>query len=271
MKRLALWLWGCLALASIGCRAAPPPPATLAAPPAAELLAIGLSSSAAPLGDLVAEPYAATDPQAGLTFVEGNETALVADLDAGTLDALLVHVPPRGDGYWHNPVALDGLAIVVHPDNPVRALTSAEVQGLFSGAIDNWAGLGGPNLPVVPVGRERGDGARALLTERIMAEQRPAIGTLVQPTNEALLDAIAGEPGAIGYTMIGALDERVAAVTIDGVEPTPNNAGSQNYPLSTPLYFVSPEEPQGELRAFLAWLQSPEGQTILSDKYGRVR
>jgi phosphate transport system substrate-binding protein len=271
MRRLPVWLLGCLVLLAGGCRAAVPPPATLPASPAADLLAIGLSSSAAPFADLVAEPYAAAAPQAGLTTIQGNEDALLADLDEGVLDALLVHVVPPGSDYWYNPVALDGLAIVVHPDNPVRALTGAEVQALFSGAMDNWQGVGGPDLAVVPVGRERGDGARTLLTQRIMAEQRPAIGTLVQPTNEALLEAVAAEPGAVGYTMIGALDERVAAVTIDGVEPTPNNAGSQNYPLSTPLYFVSLEEPQGELRGFLAWLQSPEGQTILSDKYGRVR
>lgn len=271
MKRLALCLLAGAVLLFSSCRADVPPPATLPASPAATLLAIGLSSSAAPLGDLVAGPYTTAAPQAALTFAEGNEATLFADLDAGALDALLVHVLPPGSDYWYNPVALDGLAIVVHPDNPIRALTSAQVQGLFSGTIDNWAGVGGPELPIVPVGRERGSGARTLLTERIMAEQRPAIGALVQPANEALLDAVGAEPGAVGYTMIGALDERVAAVTIDGVEPTPNNAGSQNYPLSTPLYFASLEEPQGELRAFLAWLQSPEGQTILSDKYGRVR
>lgn len=271
MKRPVFWLVGLLALVAGGCRADIPPPATLPASPPAALLTVGLSSSAAPLAELAAEPYAAAAPQASLTFVEGNETALFADLDAGALDALLAHVLPPGGDYWYNPVALDGLAIVVHPDNPVRALASAQVQALFSGAMDNWAGVGGPDLAVVPVGRERGDGARTLLTGRIMAEQRPAIGTLVEPTNEALLEAVAAQPGAIGYTVIGALDERVAAVTIDGVEPTPNNAGSQNYPLSTPLYFVSLEEPQGELRAFLAWLQSPEGQTLLSDKYGRVR
>jgi ABC-type phosphate transport system substrate-binding protein len=271
MKRLPMWRLGWLLLALCGCRAGVPPPATLPASPEAALLAIGLGSSAALIGALVAGPYAAAAPQASLTFIEGNETALFADLDSAALDALLVHVLPPGGDYWYNPVALDGLAIVVHPDNPLRALSSSQVQGLFSGATDNWAGAGGEDLGVIPVGRERGDGARALLTERIMAEQRPAIGTLVEPTNEALLETVAAEPGAIGYTMIGALDDRVAAVVIDGVEPTPNNAGSQNYPLSTPLYFVAAEEPQGELRAFLAWLQSPAGQAILSDKYGRVR
>lgn len=260
-----------LALALAACSAEPPPPPALTAQPTPSLLLIGLSSGAAPVAGLVEETYTTANSQAGLSFVEGNETSLLTDLDSGALDAVLVHVLPAGSEHWYNPVALDGLAIVVHPDNPVRALTSAQVQSLFSGSTNYWAGVGGPESEVVPVGRERGAGARRFFNERIMAEQRPAINTLVQPDDDALLDAVAAEPGAIGYTMIGSLDERVAAVAIDGVAPTPNNAGSQNYPLSVPLYFVSPAEPQGELRAFLAWLQSPEGQVILGEKYGRVR
>ena len=69
----------------------------------------------------------------------------------------------------------------------------------------------------------------------------------------------------------------VVAVTVEGVAPTPNQAGSQMYPLTAPLYFVSLEEPAGpaapgsELRAFLAWLQSPAGQNVIGEKFGRVR
>ncbi|MDT8307635.1 MAG: substrate-binding domain-containing protein [Anaerolineae bacterium] len=260
-----------LAMSLVSCSGQAPPPPALPPHPAPSLLLIGLSSGAAPVAGLVEAAYETSNANTSLSFVEGNETSLFADLDSGALDAVLVHVLPAGSAYWYNPVALDGLAIVVHPDNPVRELSSAQVQSLFSGTTSDWAGVGGPKSTVVPVGRERGAGARRLLNERIMAEQRPAIGTLVQPDDEALLDAVAAELGAIGYTMIGSLDKRVAAVAIDGVAPTPNNAGSQNYPLSVPLYFVSPAEPQGELRALLAWLQSPEGQMILSEKYGRVR
>jgi ABC-type phosphate transport system substrate-binding protein len=267
LARLALGLLSALA----ACSAEAPPAPTLPAEQEPALLLIGLSSGAAPVAGLVEGAYAVDNARAGLSFVAGNETALFADLDSGALDALLVHILPPGSDYWYNPVAFDGLAIIVHPGNPVRDLSSAQVQALFSGSNDNWAGAGGPDRPVAPIGRERGAGARRLFNERIMAEQRPAINTLVQPDNEALLAAVAAEPGAIGYTMIGALDERVAAVTIDGVTPTPNNASSQNYPLAVPLYFVSLDEPQGELRAFLAWLQSGEGQVILGEKYGRVR
>lgn len=271
MKSLLAWLALGLLSALAACSAEAPPAPTLPAEPTPDLLLIGLSSSALPLAALAGESYAALTDNAGLSFVAGNETALFADLESGALDALLVHILPPGSDYWYNPVAFDGLAIVVHPGNPVRELSSAQVQALFSGSNDNWAGAGGPDRPVAPIGRERGAGARRLFNERIMAEQRPAINTLVQPDNEALMAAVAAEPGAIAYTMIGALDERVAAVTIDGVAPTPNNASSQNYPLAVPLYFVSLDEPQGELRAFLAWLQSGEGQVILGEKYGRVR
>lgn len=267
MKRLLLWL--ALGAALAGCAAETPPPPTLPAQPTPDLLLVGLSSSAAPVAALVSDQIEGT--QAAPSFITGSETALFADLDEGALDALLVHTLPPGSDYWYNPVALDGLAIVVHPDNAVRELTRAQVQSLFSGATGSWAGAGGPDLPVLPVGREPGAGARRLFIERIMAEQRPAINTLVQPDDEALLATVAAEPGAIGYTMIGALDAQVAAVAIEGVAPTPNNAGSQNYPLAVPLYFVSPEEPQGELRAFLAWLQSPGGQEVLGEKYGRIR
>ena len=260
-----------LAVVSAGCSGGSPPLPTLPVEPTPSLLLIGLSSSAVPVATLVDAAYERASTNAGLSFVEGNETSLYADLDSGTLDAVLAHILPAGNDYWYNPVALDGLAIVLHPDNPVRELTISQAQALFSGDLDNWSGAGGPDLPVIPVGRERGAGARHLLNERIMAEQRPAIDTLVQPDNDTLLATVSGAPGAIGYTMIGSLDERVAAVAVDGVAPTPNNAGSQNYPLSAPLYFVSQSEPQDELRAFLAWLQSPEGQVILGEKFGRVR
>jgi hypothetical protein len=267
IRRLLLWLALLPVLA--GCAAEAPPAPALPTQPTPTLLLVGLSSSAAPIAELVSGQFGGA--QAALSFISGNETTLFADLEAGALDALLVHALPPGSEHWFNPVALDGLAMIVHPDNPVRELSRAQVQSLFSGGNSSWAAVGGPDRPLFPIGHEPGAGARRLLIERIMAEQRPAINTLVQPDNEAMLAAVAAEPGALGYTMIGALDERVAAVTIDGVAPTPNNAGSQNYPLAVPLYFVSPEEPQGELRAFLAWLQSPEGQVILGEKYGRIR
>lgn len=266
-----------LLLFVVSCAEETPPPPTVPSPTPGSLLTVGLSSSATPVAGIVETGYEAA-AGVSVNFVLGNNATLFADLAEGNVDAVLVHYLPPNSDYWYNPVALDGLALIVHPANPVGSLDRAQAQALFNGRIDSWAGLGGPSEPVVLVGRERGAGVRLLFNQRVMVEQRPSINMLVQPDNEALLEKVAAEPGAIGYTMLGAIAGRddVMPVAVDGVAPTPNSVGTQNYPLTVPLYFVAPEEPAGAgtggaLRAFLAWLQGDEGQLILSEKYGRVR
>ncbi|MCI0396428.1 MAG: substrate-binding domain-containing protein [Chloroflexi bacterium] len=254
----------------VACRPAPEPPPPITPTPPAEMLPIGLSTSAAPLAALVIEPYTRQTKQVRPQFILANNATLFEDLAAGQVDAILVHHVPEGSNVWFNPVALDGLVIVVHPDNPVRALGRAEVQAIFSGRLDNWSAVGGPDLPITLVSRERGAGTRILFGQRIMAEQRVAITALVASGDEALRAAVASEPGAIGYTMMGAAGA-LPALAIDGLAATPTTTADQSYPLTVPLYFVSLAEPVGELRAFLAWLQSDDGQATLGVQYGRVR
>jgi ABC-type phosphate transport system substrate-binding protein len=105
-----------------------------------------------------------------------------------------------------------------------------------------------------------------------MAEQRISINALIQPDDGALLDAVAAEPQAIGYSMMAsATATDLNLLSIEGIAPTTSETASQTYPLTVPLYFVALAEPEGELRAFLAWLQSGNGQMVLGEKYGRVR
>jgi ABC-type phosphate transport system substrate-binding protein len=233
---------------------------------------VGLSDNAAPLAQRWANAYASETERAHVNFVEGNNGALFDDLDDEELDAILVHHIPEGRGdYWFNPVALDGLVIVVHPDNPVASLAPEQVQRLFSGETGNWSAAGGPDLAVVPYGQEHGDGARTVFTRRVMGARPVSINTVIFSSSASLLEAIAGEPGAIGYTTLSALDGTAKAVAIEGIAPAPETTETQEYPLTVPLYFVAKGEPQGELRALLAWLQSANGQSIVSEKVGSVR
>ena len=278
MRILPFFLALLLLLVAGGCGGELPPPPTLPSPTPLPVLNVGLSGAAAPVAGLVESDFEEATAGVDVNFIVANNATLFADLAAGNLDAVLVHHLPPGSEYWYNPVAMDGLVVVVHPQNPVRTLALADVQALFNGRIDNWGAVGGPERSVTLLGRERGSGVRAILNQRVMVAQRPSINTMIQPDNEALLAAVAADPGAIGYTMLGATSSRedVVPVALDGVEPTPNSVGTQNYPLTVPLYFVAPAEPVGPgpgatLRGFLAWLQSDEGQLILSEKYGRVR
>jgi hypothetical protein len=267
------WFLGwSLLLIMVACQAQPVllPDVTPSPPP--PTLQIGLGSSAAALAELTAVSYTTQTNQPAPHFIFGNNEMLLADLRTGQVDAIMTHHIPVGSPGWFNPVALDGLVIVVHPDNPVQNLSLGEVQALFNGRITNWSALGGPNQPIHLISREAGAGTRAVLQQRVMAEQRISINALIQSDDEALLTAVATDPNAIGYSMMGtAVSANVKRLTLDGVAPTPATTANQTYPLTVPLYFLAPTEPQGELRGFLAWLQSDAGQTVVGEVYGRVR
>lgn len=275
MKRrigLLAWLVGA---ALVACNSQPAPPPTLPADASPTLLQIGVASSANAIIPLVATVYAQENPEVELQFVVTNSTALVDDLNNGLLDAVLLHHLPEDNSRYFNPVALDGLVLIVHPDNPIQGLTSAEVQAIFNGRLTNWQSMGGPDQEIVLLSREQGSGLRTLLRQQIMAEQRISPNALLQTGDEAMLTAVANNPAAIGFSSMSSASQATAIkmLLLDGRSATPLTAADQTYPLTTPLYFLATTEgePTGELRAFLAWLQSDAGQGVIGDVYGRVQ
>lgn len=255
------------------CTSQPAPPPNLPPTATATTLRIGVGSSAVGLAELVTEAYGEERPFIQLQFIPANSDALWQGLADGTLDAALLHHIPAQNERWFNPIAMDGLALVVHPDNPVRELTLVQAQGLFSGQITNWQEVGGEDKPVTLISREQGSGARILLSQQVLGELRLALAAQIVTDQAGLLAAVAADETAVGYAMMGSVDDSVVMVSINGRLPTPNETGTQNYPLTAPLYLVAAtsNEPQGELRALLAWLQSPAGQAVIAQKYGRVR
>lgn len=244
-----------------------PPPATLTPYPPDHY--IGLSDSAASLADLVSDAYEAASGRPAPIFLAGSDQALLNDLQQGVLEAAIMHHLPADTQLWFNPVALDGVVIITNPDIKVDDLSAAQIQAIFGGTIDNWAGVGGPDLPVNLFSRESGAGAWDILSERLM-ENVPLSGLArIAPTDEFMRSQVAAVPGAIGYAMMGSAGDD--ALLLEGHTATPDTVADQSYPLTAPLYFVTQTEPEGALRDFLAWLQSPAGQAILSEKYGRVR
>lgn len=274
MRRFICFLLLSLATA-VACNSQPAPPPTLPTDASPALLQFGVTSGASPIAALATEVYAQHTSEVQLQFVVANSTTLYNDLANGLLDAILVHHIPENNGRYFNPVALDGLVIITHPDNPVQALTSAEVQAIFSGRLTNWQAVGGVDQPIVLLSREPGSGLRTLLRQRLMAEQRISPNALLQSGNEIMLTAVADNPAAISYSSMSSASQTptVQMVQLDGRAATTLTTADQTYPLTTPLYFVAATEaePIGELRAFLAWLQSAEGQAQLGLVYGRIR
>lgn len=275
MKQLIWLLVLLIGVTAVACNNQPAPPPTLPADTSATLLQIGVTSGASTIIPLIESVYAQENPQAELQFVIANSTTLTDDLANGLLDAVLLHHIPEGNMRYFNPVALDGLVIITHPDNPVQTLTGAEVQAIFNGRLTNWQSVGGPNQEIVLLSREQGSGLRTLLRQQIMAEQRLSPNALLQTGNEAMLTAVTNNPAAIGYSSLSSASQTptVKMLSVDGRSATTLTTADQTYPLTTPLYFLAATEaePSGELRTFLAWLQSDAGQGVIEGIYGRIR
>ncbi|UCG23622.1 MAG: substrate-binding domain-containing protein [Chloroflexota bacterium] len=233
-------------------------------------LYIGLSDAASPLPDLVSGPYETESAWPAPRFVVGNDETLLADLEQGVLEAVIVHHLPPDTPHWFSPIALDGVVFLAHPDIGIESLSRGQIQAIFGGSVVSWETVGGPDLPIKLYSREPGSGALAILQDRIMENVPTSSLAQIAPGDDYMRQAVASSSGAIGYSMLGSTDGQ-GVLLIDDNAATVDTVGEQLYPLTTPIYFVTRDEPEGELREFLAWLQSPDGQNVLGEKYGQVR
>lgn len=162
-------------------------------------------------------------------------------------------------------IALDGIAVIVHPSNPVTELSMEELVGIFTGAVTNWAQLGGEDRPVAVYGREAGSGTRAAFEESAGVRDRCAYTSEYCSTGD-VTGNVAGNPNGIGYVSMAALSGAVAAVALDGAACTAETVREGAYPLWRPLLLVTRRG--GTLseaaRGFLEFAAGPEAADYIA-------
>ena len=171
-------------------------------------------------------------------------------------------------------IALDGLAIIVHPSNPVFKLTLEQLRQVFTGKITNWKDLGGKDAKIVVLSREVNSGTHVYFKEHVLRNNDPASteefapDALLLTSSQAIADEIAQNPDAIGYYGMWYLSELQKAVEVAKdsqgpfVPPNLDNVVSGSYPISRPLFFYTNGEPAGLLKKFIDFCLSPEGEKI---------
>jgi phosphate transport system substrate-binding protein len=167
-------------------------------------------------------------------------------------------------------VARDGLAVYVNRENPVDKLTLQQVRDIFTGKITNWKQVGGPNARIILYSRENNSGTYEFFKEHVLQGQDFAPHTQHMPGTAALVNAVAKDRWGIGYG--GAAYARdikeVAIAEAPGKPyylPTAEHVVSGRYPISRFLYFYLREPPRGELKAFIDWVLSDDGQRVVSE------
>lgn len=165
------------------------------------------------------------------------------------------------------PVALDGLAVFLGMSNKVDTLSLAQLENIYRGKITDWKDLGGEPGKIICYGRENGSGTYAYFKEHVLKnlDFAPEIQSL--PGTAAVINAVSKDPKSIGYAGIAyAKDVKVIGVKekddSKAVVPSMDTVVSGAYPISRKLFFYTAGEPTGELKAFIDWCVSAEGQKV---------
>ncbi len=237
------------------------------------------------LGQAWAEAFMKTDPKVSVAVTGGGSGTGIAALLSNTCDIAelsrelkaeeIAMARKKGFEPKQITVALDGLAVVVHPDNPLSQLTQDQLAAIFSGSVSNWKEIGGSDLPIVVLSREVNSGTHVYFKEHVLRRGRKesqtefAATALMLPSSQAIADEVSQNLGAIGYYGMGYISakEKALAVAKDAdspfIQPTIENVVSNAYPISRPLLMVTRGEPQGLVARFLDFVLSAEGQKIV--------
>ncbi|MCX5653197.1 MAG: phosphate ABC transporter substrate-binding protein, partial [Planctomycetota bacterium] len=165
-------------------------------------------------------------------------------------------------------VAMDGVCVVVHPSNPVKAIMRNQLKDIYTGKITNWKDVGGQDLPIVVISRDTSSGTYEVFAEKVLGKDKMSEKVEYVNANPQAHARVKSTAGAIGYIGLGFLDVSVKAVTVDGVMPSRKTIANGVYPLSRPLFFFTNGYPElgTTLHAFCTFFLTEKGQEIIEAK-----
>jgi phosphate transport system substrate-binding protein len=165
-------------------------------------------------------------------------------------------------------VAKDGLSVYVNDSNPLKELTMDQLKGIFTGKTQNWKEIGGPDAKIIPYSRENSSGTYVFFKEHVLQNADYTPRAQAMPGTAAVVNAVAKEKFSIGYGGAAyAKGIKVIKIKKDAASPAiePSDATVKNgsYPLSRPLFFYLRAKPAGEIKSFIDWVLSGEGQAVV--------
>jgi phosphate transport system substrate-binding protein len=248
----------------------------------ATILSVGYVDSVSPLVDVVAPVFGDEEPSVYFDTSIGNIETLTESLSSSSLEAIILPGDPNlyaqqyissenESTQWMSVIALDGLSIIVNKDNPINGLTLSQVQAIFRGQAWSWEMVGGANANIEVVTSDSETAISVLFRNMVMGLNPETLTAVMAVDSNSTIEYVSQHSWAIGYVAASVADDRVKQLAIEGLYPEPDTFLTKEYPLSYPIYLISMNEPQGDLRKFATWLLSPDGQAVLGRLYGRVR
>ena len=171
----------------------------------------------------------------------------------------------KAGGLEENIVAIDGIAVIVHPDNDVEDLTTDQLKKIYTGEITNWSEVGGVDEAIVVVGREAGSGTRGAFEEILGVEDACKYAQELNETG-AVVAKVGETEGAIGYVSLDKVKDSVKALKIDGVEASEETIKDGSYSLQRPFVMATKgkiSEQSEAVQAIFEFIDSEAGQKVI--------
>lgn len=248
------------------------------------------SNTVTPLSTIWAEEFMTTHPGVNIAISGPGSGAGIAALIDGNTDvcqssrlikaAEIEQAEANGVNPYEIVVAMDGLAVVVNPANPISELTIAQLSDIYSGKVTNWKDLGGNDAEIVALARDTSSGTHVFFKE-FMVQMRglPSedtsleYGSRVQllPSTSAGVTETVQNANAIFYPGLGYVTEEVKVLGIKrstsdaAVKPSAEAVSDGSYPVARPLLYYTNGEPTGLIKSYIDYCLSAEGQALVPD------
>ncbi|HTP59298.1 MAG TPA: phosphate ABC transporter substrate-binding protein [Spirochaetia bacterium] len=173
-------------------------------------------------------------------------------------------------------VALDAIAVVENPENPVKGLTIDQISDMYKGKFSRWDQVGGEDRPVVLLSRESNSGTYVYFLEQVVRKGDPKANalfspqTLLMPSSEGITAEVRQNPNSIGYDGLGYVTPDMKKVAIARragapyVLPSAASVRDGSYPVSRPLFMYTAGQPTGQVRTYLSWVMQ-DGQELVKE------
>ncbi|MBM3317394.1 MAG: PstS family phosphate ABC transporter substrate-binding protein [Candidatus Eisenbacteria bacterium] len=266
--RQSVFTWLGLAALVLGALATP-------AQAAGNAIVIDGSTTVGPIAKAFAEYYMRQHPGISVTVSESgsgngakslvNGTCDIADMSRFMKDTEFQAAVAAGVWPVAHVVAMDGIAIVVHPSNPVQEITVEQARAVYTGRIKNWSELGGPDRAIVVVSRDTNSGTYESFETLVLDREKMDGSVEYLGSNGAIRQKIQSTTAAIGYIGLGFVDRTVKALTVNGVEPTRETVAAGLYPVARPLFMFTNgyPDPGTPVHGFITLYLTRKGQEMI--------
>jgi phosphate transport system substrate-binding protein len=234
-----------------------------------------------------AEAYHELHPEVSISVTGGGSGTGIAALINGSTDIANAsremkeeereEAGRRGAAPVEHVVAMDAIAVVVNPGNPIDQLSIPQIADIYTGRRTNWQAVGGEDRPIVLASRESNSGTYIYFLENVVRRGESdntdlfSPEALLLPSSEVIGLEVAQNPKAIGYDGLGYVtpQQKTVRVAVDQagpfVPPTIDTVNDGTYPIARPLYMYTSGEPTGAMKEYLDWIVSDEGQRIVAE------